>query len=163
LNFPDLVTRLVRENGLYAMLLKCLEDFFERCAVWSDRPEVVEGADGEEEPMETETPPEAAASSSASGGSEDSGEASPPMAREGGRGRGRRKVVNLREPILRASKSPWERVVIDLDMAIGLEGTGRLLTLDLPGLFAQWQHILALLHGIPILFIYLYYYYVTNL
>jgi hypothetical protein len=148
LSFPGFVTRLAREHGLFDMLLKCLTDFFDQFSTLTDGSDTTRpsagGGDGE--PMETET--EAGNEAATSGEETEAG--------SGGQGnikRRQRKLIDLTQRILRAEKSPWERVIGDLDMALDHRSTSALFIFGLPGAFTTWQHILAMLHGtLPIPF-----------
>lgn len=142
LSFPGFVTRLAQEHGLFDMLLKCLTDFFDQFSTLTDSGDTSQpsagGGDGE--PMETET--EAGNEATTSGEGTEAG--------SGGQGnikRRQRKLINLTQRILRAEKSPWERVIGDLDMALDHRGTSALFIFGMPGTFTTWQHIIAMLHG----------------
>lgn len=145
LSFPGFVTRLAREHGLFDMLLKCLTDFFDQFSTLTDGSDTTQpsagGGDGE--PMETET--EAGNEAATSGEETEAG--------SGGQGnikRRQRKLIDLTQRVLRAEKSPWERVIGDLDMALDHRSTSALFIFGLPGAFTTWQHILAMLHGMNV-------------
>ena len=152
LSFPGFVTRLAQEHGLFDMLLKCLTDFFDQFSALTDGSDTSQpsagGGDGEPMETETETETEAGNEATTSGEGTEAG-----SGRQDNIKRRQRKLINLTQRILRAEKSPWERVIGDLDMAPDHRGTSALFIFGLPGTFTTWQHIIAMLHGtLPIPF-----------
>lgn len=131
LSFPHLVTSLVNENDLFGIFLKCTGDFFKQHSIWTEDT----AAMSSREIMELEQ----LASSSATGTSQLPAVES---------GRRRRRLINLYDPAIQAERSPWERIVSDLDLALDHVGTSALFLFETPPeVFSHWQGILDLLQG----------------